>query len=195
MEVLTAQDSQRQRRSLAHGSGRASPRDVEHRGLARGGCAPLDPPAFHAAVGSVEGGCRTRNPFPAATMSVRRRPGHESGSPDRRPCYPEFPIWTSDSHRIQDLLPGTGEIFARRQSRGGRSVPTACFSCPTRLSRCCSVDLSHTPPTVISQNHSFAPVTDCPTHSAAVRPRSSAAYCRTTADSDALRLALRNSHA
>ena len=76
---------------------------------------------------------------------------------------------------------------------GGRSVPTACFSCPTRLSRCCSVDLSHTPPTVISQNHSFAPVRDRPTHSAAVRPRSSAAYCRTTADSDALRLAATNS--
>ena len=27
----------------------------------------------------------------------------------------------------------------------GRSVPTACFGRPTRLSRCCSVDLSHTP--------------------------------------------------
>ena len=35
------------------------------------------------------------------------------------------------------------EKFLPDGSRGGgRSVPTACFSCPTRLSRCCSVDLS-----------------------------------------------------
>ena len=63
------------------------------------------------------------------------------------------------------LIQGTRP--ARRNTRNfspdgcpgvGRSVPTAC----------CSVDLSHTPPTVISQNHNFAPLTDRPTHPAAV---------------------------
>ena len=42
----------------------------------------------------------------------------------------------------------------------GRSVPKVCLSRPTRLSRRCSVDLSHTPPAVISQNHNVAPTVD-----------------------------------
>ena len=68
-----------------------------------------------------------------------------------------------------------------------RNFPTACFSRPARLSRRYAVDLSHTPPTVISQNHNFALVTDRSAHPAVAAPRSGAAYPRTASGSDAPR--------
>ena len=75
------------------------------------------------------------------------------------------PVYTPCSPEHKKFAPDGSSLV-------GRSVPTACFGRPTKLSRCCSVDWSHTPLTVISQNHNFAPVTDRPTHSATATPGS-----------------------